>query len=112
MRTEPNAARTTAGTVAQTPPKTAAKIVPAGTRSLGEWRAEAARARAELASTLDALEYKANVPKRLHHARRELTGRLRRLGDENPAALFGMAAVAAAVAGTVAWLGARKVLNR
>jgi len=70
-----------------------------------ELRAEVARARAELASTLDALEYKANLPKRM-------TARLRKLGEENPAALIGLAAAAAAVAGTAVWLGARAVLRR
>lgn len=88
------------------------KTIPAPALGMSELRAEAARARVELASTLDALEYKANVPKRLHHARQELTRRLRKLGDDNPAALLGIAAVAAAVAGTVVWLGARRVLQR
>ena len=115
MSTEPtsSAARANAGAATpKTTPKTSAKIVPSSGQSMGELRAEAQLARDELASTLAALEYKADVPQRLNDARQELTRRLRRLGDENPAALLGIAAGAAAVAGTVAWLVARAVIKR
>jgi hypothetical protein len=55
------------------------------------------RARAELAATLDAIEYKLNVPKRTAE-------KVERLRKENPLVLVGIAlGAAAAVAGAV-WL--------
>jgi hypothetical protein len=58
-------------------------------------RSDVVRARAELAATMDAIEYKLNVPKRTAE-------RVQRLRQENPAALAGIAAGAAvAVAGLV-----------
>ena len=58
------------------------------------------RARAELAETLDAIEYKLNIPKRT-------TERFQRLRKENPVLLIGVAVgAAAAVVGTV-WLAVR-----
>ncbi|MFF1876775.1 DUF3618 domain-containing protein [Leifsonia sp. NPDC058230] len=58
------------------------------------------RARAELAETLEAIEYKLNVPKRTAE-------RVERLRTENPLVLVGIAvAAAAAVAGAV-WLVVR-----
>ena len=58
-------------------------------------RSDVDRARAELAATLDAIEYKLNVPKRTAE-------RVQRLRAENPVALAGIAAGAvAAVAGAV-----------
>ncbi|MFF1571547.1 DUF3618 domain-containing protein [Leifsonia sp. NPDC058292] len=63
-------------------------------------RSDVERARADLASTLDAIEYKLNVPKRA-------TERFERLRKNNPLALVGIAvAVASAVAGVV-WLAIR-----
>ncbi|SEH60670.1 MULTISPECIES: DUF3618 domain-containing protein [unclassified Leifsonia] len=58
-------------------------------------RSDVDRARAELAATMDAIEYKLNVPKRAAE-------RVQRLRAENPVALAGIAAGAvAAVAGAV-----------
>jgi hypothetical protein len=58
-------------------------------------RSDVDRARAELAATMDAIEYKLNVPKRTAE-------RVQRLRAENPVALAGIAAGAvAAVAGAV-----------
>lgn len=58
-------------------------------------RSDVDRARAELAATMDAIEYKINVPKRTAE-------RVQRLRAENPVALAGIAAGAvAAVAGAV-----------
>jgi hypothetical protein len=58
-------------------------------------RSDVDRARAELAATKDAIEYKLNVPKRTAE-------RVQRLRAENPVALAGIAAGAvAAVAGAV-----------
>ena len=83
-----------------------------GTRSLAELRADAARARAELASTLNALDHKLNVPKQIRIARRRLTLGLHKLGEDNPVALLGVAVAAAVVAGTAVWLAVRKITDR
>lgn len=83
-----------------------------GTRSLAELRADAARARADLASTLNALDHKLNVPKQIRIVRRRITVGLHKLGEENPVALAGVAVAAAFVAGTAVWLGVRKITER
>jgi len=67
-------------------------------------RSDVDRARAELAATMDAIEYKLNVPKRTAE-------RVQRLRAENPVALAGIAAGAvAAVAGAV--LGVVRLIRR
>ncbi|MFP3467324.1 DUF3618 domain-containing protein [Leifsonia sp. SIMBA_070] len=59
-------------------------------------RSDVERARADLAATMAAIEYKLNVPKR--------TGeRIQRLRKENPAALAALVAGAAAVAAGAVW---------
>lgn len=77
-----------------------------------ELRAEAALARAQLASTLDAIEYKLNVPKQIKITIRRIVHGLHRLGDDNPTALVGVALGAAAAAGVAVWLGVQAVLKR
>jgi hypothetical protein len=77
--------------------------------SLGDLRTEARQARAELASTLDAIEYKFNLPKQFRIQRRRLSLALRQLGEESPAALVGIAAGAATVVGVVVWFSASAV---
>ena len=58
-------------------------------------RSDVDRARADLAATVDAITYKLNVPQRTAE-------RVRRLRDDNPLALLGIAvAVAVAVGGAV-----------
>ncbi|WP_374008759.1 DUF3618 domain-containing protein [Leifsonia sp. LS-T14] len=58
-------------------------------------RSDVDRARAELAATVDAIQYKLNVPQRVSE-------RVERLRTENPAVLAGLLAGAAvAVAGAV-----------
>ncbi|MBC7441639.1 MAG: DUF3618 domain-containing protein [Ramlibacter sp.] len=81
-------------------------------RSKAELRAQASEARAELARTLDAIEYKLNLPKRLTYASRRAGLRLRRMRDENPLALAGLAAAGAAVVGGAVWLAANAVRRR
>lgn len=81
-------------------------------RSTAELRAEADRARAALAGTLDAIEYKVNLPKQVKINSRRFTLGLHRLGDENPPALAGIAAAAGAVVGTCVWWGVKAVLDR
>lgn len=79
--------------------------------SQSELRERAAAARAELASTLDAIEYKLNVPRQLRSTTQKVTLELRRLGREKPMALVGVAAGVATVAGTavgtVVWASAK-----
>ena len=81
-------------------------------RSTAAKRAEADRARAALAGTLDAIEYKLNVPKQVKINTRRLTLGLHKLGDDNPAARAGIALAAAATVGTCVWWGLRAVLDR
>jgi hypothetical protein len=76
---------------------------------ISDLRTEASQARAELASTLDAIEYKFNLPKQLRIKRRRLTRALRQLGEESPAALVGIALGAATVVGVIVWFGASAV---
>lgn len=59
-------------------------------------RTDVQRLRAELATTIDAIEYKLNLPKRV-------SGRLRQLRSENPIALYGMIAGAVAAIGGAVW---------
>jgi hypothetical protein len=80
-------------------------------RGISDLRAEARHARAELASTLDAIEYKFNVPKQLRIRRRRVTLALRQLGEDSPAALVGIAAGAATIVGVVVWLGASALVK-
>lgn len=59
-------------------------------------RSDVDRARAELAATMDAIEYKLNVPKRAAE-------RVQRLRAENPVALAGIAAGAVATVAGAVW---------
>lgn len=70
-------------------------------RSLADLRKDAHAARLELATTLDAVEYKLDVKRQL-----------RLLGLENPLALLGVAAAAGLGAGGVVWLGLRSFMRR
>ena len=78
-------------------------------RGIDALRADARHARAELASTLDAIEYKFNLPKQLRISRRRLTHALRQLGEDSPAALVGIALGTATVVGVIVWFGASAV---
>jgi hypothetical protein len=59
-------------------------------------RSDVDRARAELAATLDAIEYKLNAPKRA-------TERVKRLAADNPLAFAGAVAGIAAAIGGIVW---------
>ena len=63
-------------------------------------RSDVDRLRAELAQTIDAIEYKLNVPKRV-------TERVRRLNRDNPFALVGIVVGVAAAIGGVVWAALR-----
>ena len=78
-------------------------------RSKTELRAEAARARGELAQTLDAIEYKFNVPRQFRVRSRALHARLHDLGEDNPLALAGIVLAAASAAFGAVWLGLKAV---
>ena len=62
------------------------------------------RARAEFASTLNALEDKLNLPRQARRKARELKARLRVLADEQPGTVLGVAVGAVAVVGVTVWL--------
>ena len=88
------------------------EVVKAAPRSKTELRAEAARARVELAQTLDALEYKLNVPRQMRVRSRLLKVRLRELGEKNPLALAGIVLGAVSAAVGVVWVAVKAVQRR
>lgn len=67
-------------------------------------RAHRAQTRAQLASTLDALEDKVNVPKQLGKASRKFGCRVQTLRRENPVLLAGIAAGVVAAIGVTAYV--------
>ncbi|TFD02912.1 DUF3618 domain-containing protein [Cryobacterium sinapicolor] len=88
------------------------EVVKAVSLSKAELRAEAARARTELAQTLDAIEYKLNLPRQLRVRSRLVNVRLRELGEKNPLALAGIVLGAASAAVGAIWLGVKVVQRR
>ncbi|MET0933607.1 MAG: DUF3618 domain-containing protein [Mycetocola sp.] len=70
------------------------------------------QARAELASTLNAIEDKLNVPRKVSRAIARGKVQAAKLQRESPAAFIGGIAAVAAVAGTVAWAVARAIATR
>jgi hypothetical protein len=81
-------------------------------KSLADLRKEAHVARSEVASTLDAIEYKLNLRKQIRISTRRLTYALRDLGDRNPGALIGIAVAAASAVGGAVWLGVKAFQKR
>jgi len=63
-------------------------------------RSDVERARARVAETLDAIEYKLNVPKRASE-------RIQRLRKDNPLLLIGAAVASVAAIAGVVWLAIR-----
>lgn len=80
-------------------------------RSRAELQADAVRARAELAATLDAIEDKLNVPKQIGLAADRTQARVRRMAAENPLALGAVALAAATAVGLGVWAIIRAVRN-
>lgn len=80
--------------------------------SKDELTAHLARTRAELAATLDAVEEKVNVPKRLDKAAVRLKAKLRTMRQENPIALAAIGAGAIAVTGLFLYAGYRSLTRR
>ncbi|MBK5238033.1 MAG: DUF3618 domain-containing protein [Actinomycetales bacterium] len=70
------------------------------------------RTRAELAATLDAVEEKVNVPKRLDKAAARMKAKLRTMRQENPVALAAIGAGAIGVVGLIAYAGYRSITRR
>ena len=81
-------------------------------RSSAELSAAISKNRENLASTLDAIEYKLNVPRQAKELTATVSNKIRVLRDENPAALAaGVVGVAAAVGGAV-FLAVRAISRR
>lgn len=95
-----------------TPESTATAVAEsAPRRSRAELQADAVRARAELAATLDAIEDKLNVPKQIGLAVDRTEARVRRMAAENPLALGAVALAAATAVGLGVWAIIRAVRN-
>jgi len=69
----------------------------------GQLKADIERARLELAATLDAIEYKINVPRKVRNAQQTLERKFRVVGRQNPSALVAGAAGVAAAVGLIVW---------
>lgn len=76
-----------------------------------EARVNSERARAEFASTLNALEDKLNVPKQVRRKTAELKVKARRFADENPAGAVAVAVGVAAAVGVTVWLVVRAIAD-
>jgi hypothetical protein len=74
-------------------------------RSTAELRSDIVKKRDDLRSTLDAIEFKLNIPKQTRHAAHRLKSRFDRLRAENPTA------VAAGIGGAVVLLAGVAVLG-
>ncbi|MEO6310355.1 MAG: hypothetical protein ABIO33_06690 [Leifsonia sp.] len=81
-------------------------------KSKAELRADAARARAELAGTLDAIELKLNLPYQARLRQRRFRMGVRKLQDDNPLALVGVVAAAVAVVAGIVWVGVKAIRER
>ncbi len=69
-------------------------------RSTAELHADIEKTRADLRATLDAIEFKLNVPKQARHAAHRVASRVRRFKDGNPVGFaVGVAAAVVAVGG-------------
>lgn len=77
----------------------------------GQLKADIERARSELAATLDAIEYKVNVPRKVRTAQRTLERKIQVVRRQNPSALIAGAVGAAAAVGLVAWGIARQFIE-
>lgn len=78
---------------------------PAPQRSKAELNADIEKTRADLRATLDAIEFKLNVPKQARHAAHRVKSRIANFRDRNPIGF------AVGVAGAVAAVGVAAVLG-
>ncbi|NQX05653.1 DUF3618 domain-containing protein [Rathayibacter sp. VKM Ac-2856] len=74
-------------------------------------KADIERARSELAATLDAIEYKVNVPRKVRNVQRTLERKVSVVRKHHPEALIAGAAGAAAAVGLVVWGIVRAVVE-
>lgn len=81
----------------------AAQFVDPAELKPAQLKADIERARNELAATLDAIEYKLNVPKQLRFAGRKLNRKFSVVRDEHPEALIAGAVGVASAVGLAAW---------
>jgi hypothetical protein len=85
---------------------------PKDTRSHEEIKNAVVKNRDNLAQTLDAIEFKLNVPKRAKYETAQLKARFQALREENPAALVAGAAGVVALVGTGIFFGVRAATRR
>ena len=78
-------------------------------RSPAELHSDIERTRAELRATLDAIEFRLNVPKQARHAVHRTKVRLRAAWERNPAMVAGIAGGAVAAAAALIFVGYRVV---
>ncbi|WP_378144488.1 DUF3618 domain-containing protein [Cnuibacter sp. UC19_7] len=78
-------------------------------RSQAELHSDIERTRAELRATLDAIEFRLNVPKQMRHAVHRTKVRVRAAWERNPAMVAGVAAGAATAAAALIFVGYRVV---
>jgi hypothetical protein len=81
-------------------------------RSSEELSADIVKNREALAATLDAIEYKLNVPKQARLAAADISNKIRVLRDENPAALAAGIGGLAIAAGGAVFLVVRLITRR
>ncbi len=91
-------------------------VVPGTTNSAGlspaQRREQAVRARNELVRTLDALEARLNLPRRITRRVQDVKKNLKKLGTDNPAAFSAIALGTLTAAGALVWAGIRAANNR
>jgi len=112
MATENRTDKTAVSRTAPLAPAPAVPPTPEKPKSQAELRADAKRARAELAGTLDAIELKLNLPYQARLRRRRFQMGVRKLQDDNPLALVGLLAGAVAIVSGTVWLGVKGIRER
>ncbi|MCS5720586.1 DUF3618 domain-containing protein [Herbiconiux sp. CPCC 203407] len=91
--------------------KSKAAVSPAD-RSSSELQADIEKTRTDLRATLDAIEFRLNVPKQARHAAHRMKSRITRFQAANPVAFAAVAAGAAALVVTAGVLGYRSAARR
>lgn len=81
-------------------------------RSTAELHADIMKTRAALTLTLNAIEDRFNVPKRMRRCSTRVAERMRGMRDENPAALAAGVVAVSLAAGGLLWLGVRSLTRR
>jgi anti-sigma factor RsiW len=81
-------------------------------RSSSELQADIEKTRADLRATLDAIEFRLNVPKQARHAAHRVKSRVKRFQAANPVAFAAVVAGAAALVVTAGVLGYRSAARR